>query len=93
MLQNYDNRATAAVFPRECRPSSTVTWQLRGKAGAAPCRLGYGAPITVAGSALGALPAPKPLPYPLVRMTWISRSRIFLRSVLRFTPSRSAARI
>ena len=29
--------------------------------------------------------------YPLVRTTWISRSRIFLRSVLRLTPSRSAA--
>ena len=28
-----------------------------------------------------------------VRITWISRSRIFLRSVLRLTPSRSAARI
>ena len=30
---------------------------------------------------------------PLVRITWISRSRIFLRSVLRLSPSRSAARI
>ena len=29
----------------------------------------------------------------LVRMTWISRSLIFLRKVLRLTPSRSAARI
>src|SRR5258707_12339630 len=34
-----------------------------------------------------------PCPHPLVRMTWISKSRIFLRSVLRLTPSRSAARI
>src|SRR5262249_28805321 len=31
--------------------------------------------------------------YPPVRITWMSRSRIFLRSVLRLTPSRSAARI
>ena len=30
---------------------------------------------------------------PPVRITWMSRSRIFLRSVLRFTPNRSAARI
>src|SRR5436309_2554523 len=30
---------------------------------------------------------------PLLRKTWISRSRIFLRNVLRLTPSRSAARI
>ena len=29
----------------------------------------------------------------VVRMTWISRSLIFLRKVLRFTRSRSAARI
>src|SRR5262249_4931529 len=29
----------------------------------------------------------------LLRKTWISRSRIFLRSVLRLTPSKSAARI
>ncbi len=35
----------------------------------------------------------KALRYPLLRNTWMSRSRIFLRSVLRFTPSRSAARI
>src|SRR5258705_8535559 len=32
-------------------------------------------------------------PQPPVRITWMSRSRIFLRSVLRFTPKRSAARI
>src|SRR5262249_34477170 len=31
--------------------------------------------------------------YPPVRMTWMSRSRIFLRKVLRLTPRRSAARI
>ena len=31
--------------------------------------------------------------YPLVLTTWMSRSRIFFRSVFRFTPSRSAARI
>src|ERR1700685_2766638 len=30
---------------------------------------------------------------PPVRITWISRSRIFLRRVLRLTPSKSAARI
>src|SRR5262249_11784917 len=35
-------------------------------------------------------PAGRPL---LLRKTWISRSRIFLRSVLRLTPSKSAARI
>ena len=31
--------------------------------------------------------------HPLVRNTWISRSRIFFRKVLRLSPSRSAARI
>lgn len=37
--------------------------------------------------------APPPLPHRAVRKTCRSRSRTFLRSVLRFTPSSSAARI
>src|SRR6185437_3335988 len=35
----------------------------------------------------------KPAGYWLPRKTWMSRSRIFLRNVLRLTPKRSAARI
>src|SRR5262249_13654307 len=40
----------------------------------------------------GALPGGSSI-QPLLRNTWMSRSRIFFRSVLRLTPSRSAARI
>ena len=38
-------------------------------------------------------PRSRRLSQPPLRYTWISRSRIFLRSVLRLRPSRSAARI
>src|SRR5258708_33126740 len=42
---------------------------------------------------LAAVAPSVPSPHPLARITSISKSRIFLRSVMRLTPSRSAARI
>ena len=55
--------------------------------------VGSSAPLWPATSRAIASSLRQPSPHPLVRMTCISKSRIFLRSVLRLTPNRSAARI